>query len=146
MIYFNNRNGSSGLTRRLIPRLITATAIYGRWNSSLCWKGRWYPTMRFLSSCICIHTTIRGDPNDNKTYREKPRWERHKNAVCCLERILEATSHKTAAVQPTTSTLNLLAYGHPYILFSCVNWKSRTTDEIRFENLSLILPKQRRHK
>ena len=45
MIYFNNRNGSSGLTRRLIPKLISTTAIYGRWNSSLCWKGRWYPTL-----------------------------------------------------------------------------------------------------
>ena len=49
MIYFNNRNGSSGLTRSLIPRLISVTAIYGRWwNSSLCWKGRWYPTICFL--------------------------------------------------------------------------------------------------
>ena len=47
MIYFNNRNGSSGLT----CRLISATAIYGRWNSSLCWKGRWYPT-HGLSSYI----------------------------------------------------------------------------------------------
>ena len=46
MIYFNNRNGSSGLTCRLNPRLISATAIYGRWNSSLCWKDRWYPTHR----------------------------------------------------------------------------------------------------
>ena len=37
IIYFNNRNGSSGLTRRLIfLRLISATAIYGRGNSSLC--------------------------------------------------------------------------------------------------------------
>ena len=44
MIYFNKRNGSSGFTRWLILRLISATAIYGRWNSSLCWKGRWYPT------------------------------------------------------------------------------------------------------
>ena len=48
MIYFNNRNGSSGLTCRLILRLISATAIYGRWNSSLCWKGRWYPTTTFF--------------------------------------------------------------------------------------------------
>ena len=53
MIYFNNRNGSSDLTR-LIRRLISATAIYGRWNSSLCWKGRWYPT-------ICIVRSPDGD-------------------------------------------------------------------------------------
>ena len=47
MIYFNNRNGSSGLTLRLIPRMISATAIYGRWNISLRRKGRWYPTIIF---------------------------------------------------------------------------------------------------
>ena len=50
MIYFNNRNGSFGLTRRLILRLFSATAIYGRWNSSLCWKGRWYPTITSMFS------------------------------------------------------------------------------------------------
>ena len=38
MIYFNNRNCSSGLTRRLIRRLISATAIYGRWNSYIMLK------------------------------------------------------------------------------------------------------------
>ena len=54
MIYFNNRNGSSGLTRRLtFPRLISATAIYGRWNSSLCRKGRWYITHKIFT-CIGI--------------------------------------------------------------------------------------------
>ena len=61
MIYFNNRNGSSGLTCKLIPRLISATAIYGRWNSSLCWKGRWYPTeTKQISShvrVICLSRT-----------------------------------------------------------------------------------------
>ena len=62
MIYFNNRNVSSGLTGRLICRLISATAIYGRWNSSLCWKGRWYPTIRIRPRIIFATTFLRGGP------------------------------------------------------------------------------------
>ena len=38
-------------------------------------------------------------------YREKARQELHKNAMSYTEQILEATSHKTAAVQPPTSHL-----------------------------------------
>ena len=30
----------------------------------------------------------------------KARWKLQKNATCCFEQILEAASHKTAAVQP----------------------------------------------
>ena len=41
----------------------------------------------------------------NKTQREKARWELHKNAMCCLEQILEAILHKIAAVLPPTSRL-----------------------------------------
>ena len=33
------------------------------------------------------------------------RQELHKNAACCLEQILEATPHKTAAIRPSTSHL-----------------------------------------
>ena len=33
----------------LEPLGIRATAIYGRWPSSLCLKGRWYPTLIMLS-------------------------------------------------------------------------------------------------
>ena len=36
---------------------------------------------------------------------EKDKWELHKNATCCFEEILEATLHKTAAVQPSSSYL-----------------------------------------
>ena len=55
MIYFNNRNGSSGLIRRLIlPGLISATAIHGRWNRSLCWKGRCYPTIHLMASSFFL--------------------------------------------------------------------------------------------
>ena len=35
--------------------------------------------------------------------REKAWWELHKNATCCLDRILEATPFKTAAVRPPVS-------------------------------------------
>ena len=41
----------------------------------------------------------------NKTQSEKARWEQHKNVICCLEQILEATLHKTANVQLPTSHL-----------------------------------------
>ena len=42
----------------------------------------------------------------NKTYREKARWELHKNATCCSEQILDTTPHKTATVQQPTSNLD----------------------------------------
>ena len=40
-----------------------------------------------------------------KAYREKARWELHKNTMSHIEQILEATSHKIAAVRPPTSHL-----------------------------------------
>ena len=36
-----------------------------------------------------------------KHMEKNARWELHKNAMYCFEQILEATSYKTAAVQPT---------------------------------------------
>ena len=42
----------------------------------------------------------------NKTHRDKARWELHKNVKCCLEQILEAIPHKTAAIWPPTSHLS----------------------------------------
>ena len=41
----------------------------------------------------------------NEMHEEKDWWERHKNATCCFEIILEATYHKIAAVRPPTSHL-----------------------------------------
>ena len=38
-------------------------------------------------------------------YREKDRWELHKNATSHIEQIFEATSHKAVAVRPPTSHL-----------------------------------------
>ena len=43
--------------------------------------------------------------NADKVYREKARQELHKNATSYTEQILEATSHKKAAVRPPTSHL-----------------------------------------
>ena len=42
-----------------------------------------------------------------KIHKDIAKQELHKNAVCCLEQILEATPNKTAAVQPITSHLPL---------------------------------------
>ena len=41
----------------------------------------------------------------DKAYRKKAKRELYKNATSYIELILEATSHKTAAVQPFTSHL-----------------------------------------
>ena len=41
----------------------------------------------------------------DKAYRESARREFHKNATSYIEQILEATSHKKAAVRPPTSHL-----------------------------------------
>ena len=60
--------------------------------------------MSFIPSCGCINTTEwLHYLKSNEMYREKARWELHKNAMYCLEQILEATLNKTAAVWPLTS-------------------------------------------
>ena len=43
--------------------------------------------------------------NADKACREKARLELHKNATSYIEQILEATSHKTAALWTLTSHL-----------------------------------------
>ena len=48
--------------------------------------------------CVWMHHM-----DASKTHREKAWWELHKNATNYLEQILEAASHKTAAVQQLTS-------------------------------------------
>ena len=47
--------------------------------------------MGFLLSCSCVHA--------NKMCKEKAKWKQDNNPVCCLEQIMEATPHKTTAVQ-----------------------------------------------
>ena len=41
--------------------------------------------------------------NTNYTYREKAWQQVHKNAASNIERVLEATPNKAAAVQPATT-------------------------------------------
>ena len=43
--------------------------------------------------------------DSNEMRKEKPSWEFHKNAMCCLEIILEEATHKAAVVQPFASHL-----------------------------------------
>ena len=41
----------------------------------------------------------------NKMHGENTKWELHKNAICCFEHILDATSDKTATIWPLASHL-----------------------------------------
>ena len=41
----------------------------------------------------------------DKMYKEKAWWQLHKDATSYVKQILEATSHKTAAVRPSTTYL-----------------------------------------
>ena len=53
---------------------------------------------------VAVLILCMGSPNVNEVYREKGRWEPHKNAKCCFEQILETTLHQTA-VGPIVSHL-----------------------------------------
>ena len=60
----------------------------------------------FTLSGFSVHTTVwMHHMNANKTYREKMRWELHKNAMYCLQQILKVTSPLTVTVQPPASYL-----------------------------------------
>ena len=39
----------------------------------------------------------------NETYGEKAWWQLHKNAASNIKQVLEAATHKAAAVQPPTT-------------------------------------------
>ena len=69
--------------------------------------------MKFLPSCDCISITEQMHHMDtNKTRREKPRWELHKNTLCCFKQTLAATppqnisntewNDKIVAIEKTT--------------------------------------------
>ena len=59
--------------------------------------------MQFFPSSNCVNSICMHHMDAGLAHREKARWELHKNAMCYIEQILEATSHKTAAVRPPTS-------------------------------------------
>ena len=70
----------------------------------IIWKFDLSDKMGFLSSCNCVHTTIWMHYVDtNKTHWGKARWKIHKNAMYCLEQILETKCHKTLIIQLPTS-------------------------------------------
>ena len=48
----------------------------------------------------------------NKTHGEKDRRKLHKNATCCFEQILEATSYKTVAITKTIPERQIRHVGH----------------------------------
>ena len=57
--------------------------------------------MRIIPSYGCVSTTVGMHHLDsNKMLREKVKEGIQKNAMCCLEQILEATPLKTAVVPP----------------------------------------------
>ena len=48
-------------------------------------------------------------------YNEKPRWELHKNAACCLEEIFEIAPHKKQLydhLPPITQTIQVRRKSH----------------------------------
>ena len=62
--------------------------------------------MRFLPNCVCVVLLYgRATLPLTKMHGEKVRMERHKNATCYFEQILEATPNKTIAVRPLNSHL-----------------------------------------
>ena len=62
--------------------------------------------MQFLPNSVCVNSTVWMHHMDaDLAYRGKARLELHKNAKSYIEQVLEATSHKTTAVQPPISHL-----------------------------------------
>ena len=62
-------------------------------------------SMRGRSSNRVSNTVWLHHLYSNERLREEARWKLHKDAVCCFERILEATPYKTVVVRPFTSHL-----------------------------------------
>ena len=76
------------------------TAIDGLsviWKSDLTnkIKRRFFPSSGHVVTAIWMHYM-----DTNKTYGEKAWQQLHKNAVGCIEQVLEAKPYKTAAVRP----------------------------------------------
>ena len=62
--------------------------------------------MQFLPSSSSENSTVWMHHMDvGEKFREKATQELHKNAMSYIEQILEATSHKTTVVRPSTSYL-----------------------------------------
>ena len=62
-------------------------------SSQKFWQLKW----NFFQVCSFVNTTVWMHHIDTrKSHWEKARWELHKNAACCFEQILEATTHRIA--------------------------------------------------
>ena len=59
---------------------------------------QFFPSSGHFDTAIWMHHM-----DANKTYGEKTWQQLHKNAESCIEEVLEATPHKTTAVQPPTT-------------------------------------------
>ena len=58
------------------------------------------PRYSHVSTIVWLH-----QPDFNEALEEKARWELHKDATRCFEKILEVTPEKTASVRPLASHL-----------------------------------------
>ena len=96
-------------------RLVKAWTAIGR--LSLIWKLDLSDKIKcnFFPSILCIHivvwrrpihTTIwMHDMDADRAYRGEAGRQLHKNVMCYIEQILEATSHKAAAARTPTSNI-----------------------------------------
>ena len=66
----------------------------------------WWNKTEILLNCSCVNPIVWLHLLDlDKVLLEKARWVLHKDAMCCLEQILEAVLYKTALVPPLASHL-----------------------------------------
>ena len=73
----------------------------------------------------------------NNILRENARWELHKNAVCYLEQILEATPHETTAVWPLLINFDwrqfFMKSKNRYWIKLCLNADDKKNLQINFK-------------
>ena len=98
-LFIISLDNMNGFTQKIHALLST-----GYWSDgSLINSDKERKKKRFLPRCDCVNIVWINHMKTNKTYGKRTRWELHKNATCCFQQILEATPHKTAAVQPFNS-------------------------------------------
>ena len=99
---FTYRGSIVSSTKKAINSLLaktwtTSDRLSVIWKSDLIDKIKcnFFPRSGHVDTVIGMHYM---DPN--QTYREKARWQLHKNAASCIEHVLEETPHIIAAVRP----------------------------------------------
>ena len=137
----NKRNQTTFLSLSLyIYIYIYIYTLYRLVNDHMdIWFLRWYKTW-IIPSSSCISTTVwMHHLESNEMLREKARCELNKNATCCFEQVLKATSHKTVGVWPLTSHLTNHARN---INNMCLG----TAGEVRKNSMSNVLLRTPTHK